>query len=142
MSNVFGQVASNLTATQKAASRTNLDLDDVTETRVAGIEGDISAIQDGSGLANSGYGLGVNQNYTTLTGVRTSGTTYTNTTGKPILVSVWANATATAEVDGDGVSISEDATAGNNALVWFLVPNGSTYRVTSGAVPLNWVELR
>lgn len=44
MSNVFGQVASNLTAAQKTASRTNLDLDNVTETRVAGIEGDITEL--------------------------------------------------------------------------------------------------
>lgn len=44
MSNVFGQVASNLTAAQKTASRTNLDLDNVTESRVAGIEGDITEL--------------------------------------------------------------------------------------------------
>ena len=104
-----------------------------------------------TGTANSlNAGLGVNQTWQSVIGSRALGTTYTNSTGKPIMVSVVSTkintTTLTAVVSGVTVAIESGtgATANANATLCFIVPNGATYSVSnSGASTLNaWAELR
>lgn len=104
-----------------------------------------------SGLAVSLAGVfGVGQTWQNVKASRALSTTYTNTTGKPILVSVCSTATSNnvnAEISVDGVLIEQNQTAGGTlqaASVQAVVPNGSQYSVTGngGLVIGGWMELR
>ena len=98
-------------------------------------------------------GIGIGQSWTNLIASRALGTTYTNSSGSPILVSVsvygnvgsggyvWASAI----VGGVTVatnSISIGAGYNHAAPVSFVVPNGATYSVTSANSLSVWAELR
>ena len=79
--------------------------------------------------------LGVGQSWQNVTASRASGVTYTNTTGKPILVVV-NTYNGTPIVDGVTLRYLGLATEGG----WsFIVPSGSTYSVTGVQ---SWAELR
>lgn len=90
--------------------------------------------------------LGVDQTWQVLSGSRALGTTYTNTTGKPIAVAVGISAagqgsSAVLYVDNQVV----DSTASYAAIdVWVkgVIPVGATYRVASGSTLAAWRELR
>jgi hypothetical protein len=92
-------------------------------------------------------GLGVNQTWTQFTsGTRVSGTTYTNNTGKPIVVALGASGTSSGvNIVIDGVTVASQA---NGAVSSFnnsasaIVPNGSTYTCTYTPTFLFWSELR
>jgi hypothetical protein len=99
-------------------------------------------------------GLGYGQTWQNLSSSRTSGTTYTNTTGKPIMVSVYSsgldNGISLVAVVG-GVTISNSGYgAGGDARYTcnasFIVPPSATYSVTYGSgfagSVLIWTELR
>jgi hypothetical protein len=100
-------------------------------------------------------GVGVGQSYVNYTiGVdRVSGTTYTNSTGKPIFVSSWG-VTAGAGNAGlqgyvNGIQVAACVPYANSANygggVSFVVPAGSTYSVNWGGSSgdlTGWVELR
>ena len=86
-------------------------------------------------------GLGVGQTWQAVT--RTSGVTYTNSTGKPIFVNV---ITAVNNTSGNGATITVDgvlvsSTVGfaggiglaQNVTQSVIIPNGSTYVITSGS---------
>ena len=105
-------------------------------------------------LTGDAIPLGVGQTWTNVLGSRATGTTYTNSTGRPIMVSVTAGAATYSYCFGwvDGVTITEQqsrdtATTTSQAGVIFIVPAGSTYQVT---VNVNgntsdidaWFELR
>jgi hypothetical protein len=107
---------------------------------------------DGSGnvtwtLAESAASIGVGQSYQNLTGSRALNTTYTNSTGRPILVTVRAN-TGTANdflsltVDSILVDTVEASATGINLTAIGIVPVGSTYVVNSSTGLTSWVELR
>lgn len=89
--------------------------------------------------------LGQNQTYQDVTASRVANTNYTNTTGRPIFVSVNASGaqrSLTLVVDGINVSSSGvDASLSNNGNdVQAIVPPGSVYSVTN---TFNvWIELR
>jgi hypothetical protein len=91
-------------------------------------------------------GIGVGQSYSNVTASRAFSTTYTNSTGKPIFVSVLGggNATMQAYVDGAEIQRSVFTTVNTNTNVAFIVPNSSTYSVTlsTGGSPTLWTELR
>jgi len=96
--------------------------------------------------------LGIGQTWQDVLGSRTSGTTYTNSTGKPIMVCV-SGTTAAAAAGGisatvDGVVVVTSTVYGPGASyqpsVTFVVPNGATYSATysgSGSIT-TWAELR
>lgn len=94
--------------------------------------------------------LGNGQSWTDVTASRVAGTTYTNSTGKPIEVSITGQAnpgtqSTTLYVSGLAVSAFADGTSGvkNTMTVSAVVPNAATYSVTlSGGVILSWMELR
>jgi hypothetical protein len=92
--------------------------------------------------------LGVGQTWQDVTSSRVFGTTYTNTTGKPIFVSgrtsnFTSSTTVTCVVDGVTAFQRSAAPAGasENIAFTFIVPNGSTYSVSGGSLGY-WSELR
>lgn len=92
---------------------------------------------------------GMGQTWQDLTADRSIGTIYTNTTGRPIYVSVVAYETGVTNwaFEVDGVQIGEvGAWESGSGTFSGVVPNGSTYRVyrrtgSSGTIR-NWAELR
>jgi uncharacterized protein YaiE (UPF0345 family) len=98
--------------------------------------------------------IGVGQTWTDVRASRAAATTYTNSTGRPIMVSVVAGAATYSYCSGfvDGVMITEQqsrdsATTTSQAGVIFIVPAGSTYRVevnVNGSTTDmdTWFELR
>lgn len=98
--------------------------------------------------------IGEGQAWQDMAGQRALGVVYTNATGKPVMVSVTnqaesAGAQAVTYCEVDGVRICDtlaNADAGTIGRVSenFIVPNGSTYKVTGGAgdVLYAWKELR
>lgn len=98
-------------------------------------------------LAKPGIAWG--QSYQDVTANRIIGTTYTNSTGRPILViiAISQGTTGVTAVDVDGVQISRvnPSATGEIGTFYFVVPNGSTYnlRAVSGSRTIfSWVELR
>jgi hypothetical protein len=97
--------------------------------------------------------IGVSQTWTDVTASRSTGTTYTNSTGKPIQVSIQSTITglvaSAAWFEVGGVVISRvggsGSTANMPAYVYAIVPDGATYRlntVSGVGVPAIWAELR
>ena len=76
---------------------------------------------------------------------RLLGTTYTNSTGNPIYVSVTvglnAGATMTGIVNGFAVCKGFAQQSASQAWSGFIVPNGATYSVTASSLT-GWVELQ
>lgn len=108
-----------------------------------------------SGTSNSlNAGLGVNQTWQYVGASRAVGTTYTNSTGKPIQVSIYkyfpSPSTSTdLYLTVSGIAISYQScfsTVGGNwgLCVTAIVPNGTTYSVASSGVAATiiWNELR
>jgi len=88
-------------------------------------------------------GIGVGQTWQDMSGSRSAGVTYTNSTGKPIMVSIRAQ-TGTSDcsiaVDGVTTALSLQTTATRQFLTT-IVPNGSTYIMQPSYSAL-WAELR
>ena len=97
-------------------------------------------------------GLGYSQTWQNLTGTRALGTNYTNSTGVPIMVSVYAtgspndgNISATVDTIQIGrQGFGAIASGVSNATLSFVVPPSSVYRAdnTGGATLSIWAELR
>lgn len=87
--------------------------------------------------------LGWGQTWQNVTGSRTLNTVYTNTTGRPIAVSVIANLSgSTVGLNVDGLSVvTQGSTAAGPGNVFAIVPNNSTYQLV-GVSPASWFELR
>lgn len=87
--------------------------------------------------------LAQGQTWQNLTGSRSSGVTYTNSTGKPIQVAVSVDLQAGAQyfvVDGVNI-LSWDNTVAEVNHGCVIVPNGSTY-VVNATIIVHWAELR
>ena len=94
------------------------------------------ALTAAQGKALNDQAFGVGQTWQNLTSSRASGVTYTNSTGKPILVLV-NTAYGTSIVDGVTLRYAGVDSEGD----WsFIVPSGSTYSVTGNI--RSWAELR
>jgi hypothetical protein len=113
-------------------------------------------LTNATGTANSlNAGIGVNQTWTDVTSSRAYGTTYTNSTGKPISVSVSGTSTGSGSfihivyVNSNEIAYQTtySANSGYRHNVFFIVPNSATYSIT-GAGGNNttslylWSELR
>jgi len=91
-------------------------------------------------------GIGVGQTWQTVTGSRAIGVTYTNTTGKPILVSIYIYLPSSQSSDlvVDGITVStmrNPFTSGNYwATIQAIIPNNSTYSASNGTLQF-WSEL-
>lgn len=89
--------------------------------------------------------LGYNQTWQDVSGSRSAGTTYTNSTGRPIFISVrMEQDDGTLSLTVDGLLIGKTGfTAGPvNYTLTAVVPAGSTYSITSTGGTLYWYELR
>ena len=92
--------------------------------------------------------LGIGQTWQNVAGSRALGTTYTNSTGRPILVNIVAsrsNTTGTLGITVAGVSTGNLTIAQNvQGFVSAVVPNGATYLISGSTLTtINaWVELR
>jgi hypothetical protein len=109
----------------------------------------------GSGSApswTSVSGLGSGQSWTNVGGSRSSGTTYTNSTGKPIQVMVATDNTGNTQYDsggaakfyinGSNVGQAFCSNAANiGGLFQAVIPDGSTYSVSANTIR-SWWELR
>jgi len=92
----------------------------------------------------------VGQAWTDLTASRAYGTTYTNSTGRPIFVSAYISLnTGTPQGDFyiDGNLIASDLRYAPTTRQWIItmggiVPNGSTYLINGGGTLNKWWELR
>ena len=103
------------------------------------------------GTALTGTGLGVGQTWTDTTSSRAFNTNYTNSTGKPIMVSFICT-TGTGDniqVVVGGVSFGDEYTNQSNGreMSSFIVPHNTVYRIngnTGSTTPVlvKWVELR
>lgn len=90
-------------------------------------------------MASLGYG----QTWQNVTGSRSGGgTTYYNTTGKPILVFISGNSTAFSSFSVSGVSFPFTTNTSSVGAGTFLVPAGASYSVTNITTITNWNELR
>ena len=98
-------------------------------------------------------GIGVGQTWQNVTSSRLVGTTYTNSTGKPIFIMISSQASAATNNNIlviNGVNLAQlGLIAGANLDTWgnfnTIIPNGSTYAVTgyNNGLPLSyWAELR
>lgn len=91
--------------------------------------------------------LGIGQTWQNVGSNRTWETTYTNNTGKPIMVTIGFNVTASGHhylyVNGINACSSNWQSAGNGMLT-AIVPNGATYYATrpSNSTITSWNELR
>lgn len=88
-------------------------------------------------------GLGVGQTWQDVTGSRAVGTTYTNSTSKPIQVLITVEAgSGIGIITVDTVPIAKtETTSGTYSIVSFIVPSGSSYSFTIETV-VQWSELR
>lgn len=108
--------------------------------------GSLEEITLGSGLSlsagvltSSGAGLGVGQTWQSVT--RTAGTTYYNTTGKPIMLTVAATANGTMSITVGGNVAFNSASGTPFALASVVIPDTAAYVITT-AVSYNAYELR
>lgn len=99
-------------------------------------------------VVNQSQVLGVGQTMQSLLGSRSPGTTYTNSTGKPITLYLYGNTTAAngylaTSVSGIGGPTTTQPISSAGIGVSVMVPSGATYLVTISSVTLvNWYELR
>jgi hypothetical protein len=104
---------------------------------------------DGIWATPAENGLGYNQTYQDVTSTRANNTNYTNTTGKPIWISVLTSGSAsnaqTNRLYCDNVIIADMNNDSNfQALLTGIIPPGSVYKVILGASygVSRWIELR
>lgn len=101
-----------------------------------------------SGTANNlNAGIGVNQSWTDVTSSRASGTTYTNSSGKPICVTISTSFAAQNDIIFyvNSVAIYDFGITSNVAIrmnPFIIVPNGATYSCTIPGGFNTWFELR
>jgi hypothetical protein len=94
-------------------------------------------------------GIGISQTWQNLTSSRAAFTTYTNSTGKPILVQVTtingsAGVTSATQLFVDSILVAYTGEQANRrSWAGGIVPNGSTYYVSLSANGVEgWAELR
>lgn len=89
--------------------------------------------------------IGVDQTWQDVSGSRVAGTIYTNNTGKPIMVNIFADGVGDVNVNihpASGGSLVIDRISNEGASTSFIVPNGDGYSVDSSFSLLEWSELR
>lgn len=125
---------------------TYLGLGDAAKLNVGTTAGTVAAGDDPRFTADFGEG----QTWQNVKASRAAGVTYTNSSGKMIAVSISTRngaTVSTATVDGIVLSSFTPNNSGTIlSSIFFLVPNGSTYSISSGAslagTDTSWVEFR
>ena len=120
-----------------------------------GVGSTAQVYSDGTNVLLSGTSIGIGQTWTNVTGSRSLGVTYTNNTGKPIMVTVNMNLSSTGSVASlfavyiNGISTFGSTLNNANASAvsltmpsTFIVPNGQTYAVSATfSTVASWWEL-
>ena len=89
--------------------------------------------------------LGYNQTWQDVSGSRAAATNYTNSTGRPIFISVRMDqddGTVTLTVDGLAIGKTGYTPGPVYYTLTAVIPSGSTYRVDTTGGTLSWFELR
>lgn len=87
--------------------------------------------------------LGVGQTWQDMTASRATGTTYTNATGRPIMVLFfWSSGAPTPTVGGVALPSPSAANSNTPTAYTFIVQAGATYSLSSVASGFSWFELR
>lgn len=102
-------------------------------TRIQGAGG-----QALTALSSLGYG----QTWQNVTSTRAGGTTYYNTTGKPISVSIFTNGSGTLTVAGLTVQSFNMTSTSMSFTMSAIVPPGATYSASISFTLSGWYELR
>ena len=106
------------------------------------------ALSAAQGKVLNDQAFGVGQAWQDVTGNRSAGVAYTNSTGRPIMVIVSVNDSGivspiTVVVGGVTIINVEDFGAPGTIPITFVVPIGATYRFNSNSNPIRaWAELR
>ena len=103
-----------------------------------------------SDLSTEVIPVGVNQTWTNVTASRSTGTTYTNTTGRPIMVVVSPTASGsligTFNIAGSAVGVVQHTPSGGGGggPFFYIIPNNVSYSVTNNSnfAISTWYELR
>lgn len=141
----------SLTAQATTTARGTLEIATSAET-VALTDSVRAVVPSGLGAALAAQPLlGASQTWQNVTGSRAGGTTYTNSTGRPIqvLIAIRTSGTSGTSVFAvNGTSVSSPTwssiTSGNLPIIYsVIVPDGSTYRCDLGGATVDaWSELR
>lgn len=144
---ISGNAATATSATSATSATNATNATNVTGTIASGVTGTTQSNGDNSAkIATTAYAqnmdLGWGQTWQDVTSSRAFGTTYTNSTGKPISVFFGINSGG-ATVTVGGVAFPTFSSANNNTqtVASFIVPTGNTYSI-SGAGLSKWLELR
>ena len=133
--NHVGLLGDQTTATWEAGTGTTESL--VSPAKVAAA---VAALAPG--------GVGVGQTWQNVAASRSIGTSYQNTTGKPIMVNIAYGTSATGfiQVSTDNsswVTVSNTFTSGNHPAQSMIVPDNHYYRLSGSGVNIqSWAELR
>ena len=111
------------------------------------ITGTAAGLSIGGNAATASNAIGYNQTWQDVSGSRSSGTTYTNSTGRPIFISVkWFRDDGSLFLTVDGLEIgATGSTAGPQYYtLTAIIPAGSTYSAIANGSggTLSWYELR
>lgn len=94
-------------------------------------------------------GIGVNQTWQDVTASRAAGITYTNSTGKPIMVHVTTQSSSSSNstsinLNGVSKSLGDASATGLHITASVVIPHGHTYSIvlTGSAAIKSWLELR
>lgn len=157
---VAGNVSGSVTlSAPDVAGTTTLTLPSTSGTVVTTSGGVVPTAQLASGTADSttylrgdqtwatiaAGGLGIGQTWQSVS--RSSGTTYTNSTGNPIAIAISTNYGSNNGLSFyvNGAGIYDFGITNNYAIrmnIFFIVPNGATYSCTAPAGIGTWYELR
>lgn len=119
------------------------------QTVAPGTSGNVLTSNGTTWSSSTNLAVGVGQTWQDVSSSRSFGTSYTNSTGKPIFVQVMmgnTSNTTTSYLTVGGVIIcrfSQDDNYTQSSTLSGIVPNGASYSVTTGGAGLvSWVELR
>ena len=102
-----------------------------------------STIQGQGGQALAAMSsIGYGQTWQVVTGSRASGTTYYNTTGRPILLSINFNQTTGGTLTVNGVTATSIAANAIIPTFTTVIPPSASYAFTAGSGISSWSELR
>lgn len=142
--------APNLVLAADGSLKTSNDPLNASTRKVGIVEGNL--VERGAdGYPTNNNAIGVGQTWQDMTASRVFSTTYTNTSGRPITISIAVgnNSPGGCAIDVDGVEVArytETATNGPQNQMITVVPNNATYvlRAYSGAarVITLWAELK
>ena len=96
---------------------------------------DVVFQHNGIEISKASQMIGVGQTWIDETSNRALGTTYTNTTGKPIFIIIYCATGATQTYYINGIKVGDVADSGGGEhTVSFVIPDGDTYMISGGAL--------